>query len=95
MIFKDLKKRVNLETTVQKQSKLFERLEHKPFWIWDVQKYKREDIKSNGDCCFNHIIDLPHYDKEKYKEVTLDAAEIVLGIFGLDLLRGIRTSIRV
>jgi len=38
---------------------------------------------------------LPHYDKEKYKEVTLDAAETVLGIFGLDLLRGIRTSIRV
>ena len=67
----------------------------KPFWIWDVQEYKREDNKCNGDCCFNHIIDLLHYDKEKYKEVTLDAAEIVLGIFGLDLLRGIRTSIRV
>ncbi|MFL6318006.1 MAG: hypothetical protein ACJ73C_14890 [Nitrososphaeraceae archaeon] len=48
-----------------------------------------------GDCYFNHIIDLPHYDKEKYKEVTLDAAETVLGIFGFDLLRGIRTSIRV
>ena len=63
MTFKDLKKRVNLETTAQNQSKLFERLEH--------------------------------YDKEKYKEVTLDAAETVLGIFGLDLLRGIRTSIRV
>ncbi|MFL6384351.1 MAG: hypothetical protein ACJ712_05170 [Nitrososphaeraceae archaeon] len=45
MIFKDLKKRVNLETTAQNQSKLFERLEHKPFWIWDVQEYKREDIK--------------------------------------------------
>ena len=68
---------------------------NKPFWIWNIDEHEQEDAKTNGDCCFNHIIDLPHYDKEKYKEVTLDAAEIVLGIFGLDLLRGIRTSIRV
>jgi hypothetical protein len=27
---------------------------------------------------------LPHYDKEKYKEMTLDAAETVLGFFGFD-----------
>jgi hypothetical protein len=27
---------------------------------------------------------LPHYDKEKYKEMILDAAETVLGFFGFD-----------
>jgi hypothetical protein len=27
---------------------------------------------------------LPRYDKEKYKEMTLDAAETVLGFFGFD-----------
>jgi hypothetical protein len=27
---------------------------------------------------------LTHYDKEKYKEMVLDAAETVLGYFGFD-----------
>jgi hypothetical protein len=27
---------------------------------------------------------LPQYDKEKYKEMILDAAETVLGFFGFD-----------
>jgi hypothetical protein len=55
--FKDLKKRLTLEVT-QQQIKLFERLKNKPFWIWDMEEHKQEDIKTNGDCCFNHIIDL-------------------------------------
>jgi hypothetical protein len=59
--FKDLKKRVNLEATEQ-QYRLAERLQHKPFWIWNTQLHKQEDIKTNGDCCFNHIIGLPHKD---------------------------------
>jgi hypothetical protein len=60
--FKDLKKRVSLEATTQQQSKLAETLHDKPFWIWDVQEHKQEDIKTNGDCCFNHIIGLPQKD---------------------------------
>jgi hypothetical protein len=56
--FKDLKKRVSLEAT-QQQYKLLQRLQNKPFWIWDQQQHKLEDIKTNGDCCFNHIISLP------------------------------------
>jgi hypothetical protein len=71
--FKDLKKRVSLETTFQQQSKLFEICENKPFWIWNVEEHKRADIRTNGDCCFNHItglpekdgIDKPLYDYEK------------------------------
>ena len=27
---------------------------------------------------------LPHFDREKYKEMILDAAETVLGFFGFD-----------
>jgi hypothetical protein len=58
--FKDLRKRVCIEA--QQQSRLFERLQNKPFWIWDKQQHKLEDIKTNGDCCFNHIIGLPQKD---------------------------------
>ncbi len=61
MTFKDLKKRVTLEATIQ-QTKLFERLQNKPFWIWNIQDHKREDVRTNGECCFNHIIGLPSKD---------------------------------
>jgi hypothetical protein len=60
MTFKDLKKRVSLETT--QQTKLIERLQNKPFWIWNIAEHKLEDIKTNGSCCFNHIIGLPQKD---------------------------------
>lgn len=56
--FKDLKKRVNLQT-IQHQSNRFEICKGKPFWIWDVKEHKQADIKTKGDCCFNHIVGLP------------------------------------
>jgi hypothetical protein len=59
--FKDLKKRVTLEKPHQ-QSSLFEKLQNKPFWIWDIEENKKEDVRTNGDCCFNHIIGLPQKD---------------------------------
>jgi hypothetical protein len=59
--FKDLKKRATLEL-IQQQFKLFERLYNKPFWIWSIEEHKQEDIRTNGDCCFNHIIGLPQKD---------------------------------
>jgi hypothetical protein len=59
--FKDLKKRVSLESA-QQQPRLFERLLNKPFWVWDQKQHRQEDIKTNGDCCFNHIIGLPSKD---------------------------------
>lgn len=58
MTFKDLKKRVSNQD-LRQQSKLFEGLVNKPFWIWDEQQHRLEDINTNGDCCFNHIIGLP------------------------------------
>jgi hypothetical protein len=59
--FKDLKKRVTLEAPHQ-QSSLFERLQNKSFWIWNIEEHKHEDVRTNGDCCFNHIIGLPQKD---------------------------------
>jgi hypothetical protein len=59
--FKDLKKRVSLVEATH-QSKMFDRLCNKPFWIWDQQQHKLEDIITYGDCCFNHIIGLPQKD---------------------------------
>ena len=63
MIFKDLKKIVSLEEAAQKQqSRLFEICRDNRFWIWNIQEHKQEDIRTNGDCCFNHIIGLPQKD---------------------------------
>jgi hypothetical protein len=79
LTFKDLKKRVSLEAlTIQQQSKLLERLHNKPFWIWNIEEHKHEDIITNGDCCFNHIIGLPQRDGVDkplydYEKITFDS----------------------
>jgi hypothetical protein len=75
--FKDLKKRVSLEVA-QQQSKLFERLQNKPFWIWNKQQHRLQDIRTNGDCCFNHIIGLPQKDGNNkplydYEQIIIDS----------------------
>ena len=62
MTFKHLKKIVSLETTTQQQHKLTEMLHNKPFWVWNIEEHKREDVRTNGECCFNHIIGLPQKD---------------------------------
>lgn len=59
MTFADLKKRISSATTLSQQTKLFDILKAKPFWIWDIRAHKLEDIKTNGHCCFNHIVGLP------------------------------------
>jgi hypothetical protein len=67
---KDLKKKIaNLESPIQ-QTRLFDSLNGKPFWIWDTQKHKQEDIRTRGECCFNHIIGSP---VKAYEEKPLDA----------------------
>jgi hypothetical protein len=25
-------------------------LQNKPFWIWDLQKHKQEDVRTKGEC---------------------------------------------
>ena len=80
MTFKDLKKRVVSETAQQQhQHRLFERLHNKPFWIWHIEDHKRQDIRTNGNCCFNHIIGLPQKDGNDkplydYEEIIFDSS---------------------
>jgi hypothetical protein len=59
--FKDLQKVIQSQSGPE-QSQLLQRLRDKPFWIWDPKQHKQEDIKTKGDCCFNHIIGLPRKD---------------------------------
>ena len=79
MTFRDLKKRVNLEAlATQQQYKLTQKLHNKAFWIWNIEEHKKEDIRTNGDCCFNHIIGLPKKDGidkplYDYEEIIFDS----------------------
>ncbi|MFL6453554.1 MAG: hypothetical protein ACJ71L_06080, partial [Nitrososphaeraceae archaeon] len=59
IVFKDLQKLVSKSQQENITKELFQRLQGKPFWIWDKQRHKLEDIRTNGHCCFNHIIGLP------------------------------------
>ena len=51
-------------------------------------QYIYTDTKHNNPLCrvtpIENLKSLPQYDKEKYKEMVLDAAETVLGFFGFD-----------
>jgi hypothetical protein len=85
--FKDLQKLVQSSAQFNSdQIKLFNRLKNKPFWIWNVEEHRREDIKSKGDCCFNHIIglpkkegiDKPFYDYEKIIFNSLLSTSIII-----------------
>jgi hypothetical protein len=76
--FKDLKKIVNIATT--QQSQLSEILKDKPFWMWNIKEHKKEDVRTNGDCCFNHIIGLPQKDGTDkplydYQQIIFDSLE--------------------
>jgi hypothetical protein len=84
IVFKDLHKLVSQSQQQSARKELFQRLQNKPFWIWDKQQHKQEDIKTNGDCCFNHIIGLPtkegmekamfDYEKILYDSILVDDA---------------------
>jgi hypothetical protein len=77
LTFKDLKKRITLEIP-QQQYKLFDRLRNKAIWIWNLEEHKGEDVKTNGDSCFNHIIGLPQKDGHDkplydYEQIIFDS----------------------
>ncbi|SRR5215204_5940626 len=61
MTFKDLQKLVQSRSNAE-ETQLFDKLRNKPFWIWNIEEHKQEDIKTKGDCCFNHITGLPSKD---------------------------------
>jgi hypothetical protein len=75
--FRDLQKLVQSQSGPE-QSELLQRLRDKSFWIWDPKEHRQEDIRTKGDCCFNHIIGLPRKDRiEKsifdYEKVLYDS----------------------
>ena len=49
--------------------------------IWNIEEHKQEDIKTNGDCCFNHIIGLP--TKEGMEKPMFDYEKILYDSFWL------------
>jgi hypothetical protein len=75
IVFKDLQRLVSQQQKENTSKKLFQRLQGKPFWIWDKHQHKLEDIKTDGDCCFNHIIGLP--TKEGEEKAMFDYEKIL------------------
>ena len=41
-------------------------LKGKVFWHWDKERHTQEYIRTNGQCCFNHVVGLPQKDKKEY-----------------------------
>jgi hypothetical protein len=69
----------NQESRIQ-QRLLFRRLKGKPFWIWDVTRHRHEYVRTDRQCCFNHIVGLPQKNgKQKplfdYQKTIVDALE--------------------
>ena len=44
------------------QTRLSDLFLNKPFWNWSIEAHKHIDIRTQGNCCFNHIIGLPAKD---------------------------------
>lgn len=63
MTFKDLKKKISSLRLSCEQYELTELLHGKPFWIWDATVHRLEDSKTEGSCCFNHIVGTPIKNK--------------------------------
>jgi hypothetical protein len=77
LTFKDLRKRVTLKSA-QEQCRLFDRLQNKPFWIWNIKEHKREDVRTEGDCCFNYIIGLSR--KENIEKPIFDYQKLLYNL---------------
>jgi hypothetical protein len=65
--FKDLQKLVQSNANSNSPLKNFlddlqTKLQNKPFWIFDKEQHRLEDIRTKGQCCFWHIIGCPKKD---------------------------------
>lgn len=75
MTFKDLRKKItSLELPNQEKLHVFK---NKPFWIWNIQAHKTEDVRTKGSCCFNHMVGLPTKDRTEkpmfdYEKILYD-----------------------
>jgi hypothetical protein len=61
LLFKDLHRLVAEQQQQQPEARkaLYDILRNKPFWTWDREQHREEYKRTDGDCCFNHIIGLP------------------------------------
>jgi hypothetical protein len=60
--FKDLQKLVQSNGQINFKIDLQAKLQDKPFWIFDKEQHRLEDIRTKGECCFWHIIGCPQKD---------------------------------
>jgi hypothetical protein len=79
MTFKDLQKLVQSNGQID-HSILQTKLQGKPFWMFDKEQHRLEDIRTKGQCCFNHIIGLPQKDGKDmpllpYQRIIYDALQ--------------------
>jgi hypothetical protein len=91
--FKELQKLVQSSQSNPEQSRLSERLKNRSFWIWNIEEHNQQDIKTKGDCCFNHhVISLPKKnDVEKpfydYQKTIFDYLQAIKNSSGLRKLQ--------
>jgi len=53
---------------------------NKPFWIWNTKEHNKAFSKTNGKCCFNHLVSLPLKNNREfpifdYQELIYNAIE--------------------
>jgi hypothetical protein len=47
IVFKDLQKLVSAQQRESTRKELFQRLQSKPFWIWNVEQHKQDPTADN------------------------------------------------
>jgi hypothetical protein len=63
MTFRDLQKLVQAEAgQISASANLQAKLQGLPFWIFDREQHKQQDLKTGSNCCFWHVIGLPQKD---------------------------------
>jgi hypothetical protein len=70
--FKDLQKAVQSQQSGPELNTISKNI---PFWIWDQQQHKQEDIRTKGQCCFWHIIGCP---KKEGKDMPVFVPENIV-----------------
>jgi hypothetical protein len=61
--FKDLQKAIQSQAEqVDANINLQAKLQGLPFWIFDKEQHKQQDLKTRSNCCFWHVIGLPQKD---------------------------------
>jgi hypothetical protein len=96
VVFKDLQKLIEQSQKEQERNlnnNDFERLQGKPFWIWNIKYHKQEDIDTKGDCCFNHIIGLP--TKGKMEKPIFDYEKLLYdSLFNIEYYNPLHSSFK-